>query len=321
MLHRRTFLSAAGVAASGVFTATASHAADAPGNLAHLKFQVPPTNGSVEPRRMIAAPKLGWSYEVDVALPRSYKTSSAAKYPVLWVTDGPQMFDLAVSLTNGLALDNQGPEVIVVAVGCPVEAGSLEWVRRRNLEFVPPGPDYFWAGPQGDAFRALLKNQQPPIGHADDFLAFLIDAVRPALAADYRMADDHALFGHSGGGLFATYALFARPGAFSRYIIGSPSINAVDRLCFKLEAAYAAAHKDLPAKVFFGTGEKEVADPGLAAWGVVSSVTLMAETLRLRRYPSLQLTTRIFPGKDHLGVIPEVISEGVAAVWAGKSAA
>ncbi len=52
----------------------------------------------------------------------------------------------------------------------------------------------------------------------------------------------------------------------------------------------AAAHTDLAAKVFFGAGERERADPGLAAWGMVSSETLMAETVRLRKYPSAEVT-------------------------------
>ncbi len=44
----------------------------------------------------------------------------------------------------------------------------------------------------------------------------------------------------------------------------------------------------------------------------------MAETLLLRQYPSLKVTTRIFPGKDHSSVIADVIGEGVRAVWADK---
>jgi hypothetical protein len=41
----------------------------------------------------------------------------------------------------------------------------------------------------------------------------------------------------------------------------------------------------------------------------------MAETLLLRQYPSLRVTTRIFPGKDHLTVLADVIAEGIRAVW------
>ncbi|MGZ6018205.1 MAG: alpha/beta hydrolase [Phenylobacterium sp.] len=314
MIQRRTFITAAAGLASALTSAGSGTAAAA----APLTLAIPRTNGSIEPRRTVRAEKLGWSYEVDIALPASYHASQSARYPVLWVTDGPQVFNLAAGIANGLAVGGVAPELIVVAVGCPIEAGALEWGRRRNIEFVPPGGDIYWEGVQGDIFRRMLGSNRPPAGHADLFLDFLVDTLRPALAADYRMADDHGLYGHSGGGLFACYALFARPGGFGRYVIGSPSINAVDRACFKMEKAYAATHKDLPAKVFFGTGEKEVTDPSLAAWGIVSSVTQMAEILRLREYPSLQLTTRIFPGKDHMTVVPDILSEGVQAVWADR---
>jgi hypothetical protein len=151
---------------------------------------------------------------------------------------------------------------------------------------------------------------------ADALLAFLVDELRPALGQAYRMSSDHGLLGHSGGGMFASYALFARPGAFRRYIIGSPSINAAERAAFRLEAEYAASGGDLAVDVFFGAGEREITKPGLAAWGAVSGAVLMAETLLLRQYPSLKVTTRIFPGKDHSSVIADVIAEGVRAVWA-----
>ena len=279
---------------------------------------VPRTGGSIEPVRTVWAEALGWSYEVHVALPASYHAATAKTYPVLWVTDGPQVFSLATGVAQGLAAGRSAPEMIVIAVGCPVEAGVLEWSRRRNIEFVPPGPEYFWNGPQGEIFKGLLGGVQPDAGKADAFLDFLIDTLRPALAADYRMSGDHALYGHSGGGLFACFALFQRPGGFARYIIGSPSINAVNRACFRLEAAHAAAHKDLAATVFFGAGEREIADPGMAAWGIVSSQVQMVETLGLRQYPSLKLTSRIFPGKDHMTVIPELFSEGLQAVWADR---
>jgi predicted alpha/beta superfamily hydrolase len=121
--------------------------------------------------------------------------------------------------------------------------------------------------------------------------------------------------------MFASYALFARPGAFRGYIIGSPSSNAADRAAFRLEADYAAANTDLEADVFFGAGEQEIGKLSLAAWGIVSAPVLMAETLLLRQYPSLKLTTRIFPGKDHMTVLADVLAEGIRAIWADWRAA
>lgn len=256
-----------------------------------------------------------WDYEVQVALPASYAVTPDKHYPVLWVTDGPLLFPLAVGLLNTLVIGGLAPEMIVVGVGASSDAGATEFGRRRAIDFAPPGPTILFDGPGGEYFRRLGV---PEGGRqqADDLLAFLVDELRPALSGQYRMSGDHGLLGHSGGGMFASYALFARPGAFRRYIIGSPSSNAADRAAFRMEADHAAAHTDLAADVFFGAGELEIGKPSLAAWGIVSAPVLMAETLLLRDYPSLRLTTRIFPGKDHCSVIADVVAEGIRAAWA-----
>jgi predicted alpha/beta superfamily hydrolase len=272
---------------------------------------------SIEPAVAMRTAAFDWDYEVQVALPASYRVMPDKRYPVLWLTDGPLIIHLAVGLLNLLVVGGLAPEMIIVGVGCASEAGVAEYGRRRSIDLTPPGKSMLYDGPGGDFMRKLGV---PTDGsqQADDLLAFLVDEVRPALARTYRMDDDHGLMGHSGGGMFASYALFARPGAFRRYIIGSPSSNAVDRAAFRLEAAYAANNKDLAANVFFGAGEQEIGQLLMAAWGIVSAPVLMAETLLLRQYPSLKVTTRIFPGRDHFTALPDVLTEGVRAVWADK---
>jgi hypothetical protein len=273
---------------------------------------------SIEPPVAMRTAAFDWDYEVQVALPASYGVMPDKRYPVLWLTDGPLLLHLAVGLLNLLVVGSLAPEMIIVSVGCASEEGVAEYGRRRGIDFMPPGESMHFDGPGGDFFRRMGVPGGAP-QQADDLLAFLVDELRPALAGQYRMDDDHGLMGHSGGGMFASYALFARPGAFRRYIIGSPSSNAVDRSAFRLEAAYAAGNTDLKADIFFGAGEKEIGQLALAAWGIVSAPVLMAETLLLRQYPSLKVTTRIFPGKDHLTVLADILSEGVQAVWADKA--
>jgi hypothetical protein len=41
----------------------------------------------------------------------------------------------------------------------------------------------------------------------------------------------------------------------------------------------------------------------------------MAEILKMRAYPSLSLHFRIFPGENHLTVIPLNLAWGLRAVW------
>jgi len=161
---------------------------------------------------------------------------------------------------------------------------------------------------------------EPPMegGGAGKFLGFIVDEVRADLSRKYRMADDHALFGDSGGGYFCAYALFARPGAFSRYICGSPPLHGGNFELFRMEERHAKAHDDLKAAVFFGAGEAEMLEKNIIpAWGIVSSTARMAEILGLRKYPSLKLHVRIFPEEDHASVVPLNLSWGLRLVWEG----
>jgi uncharacterized protein len=271
----------------------------------------------------VEAAGFDWPFEVQVALPATYDAAPDQAYPVLWVTDGASFLPLAVGLLNLLAVGQHVPEMIVVAVGAAPEVGLAEYGMRRVSDFCPPGKDMFYSGLAGERLKAMSQAMSPPGTAAlpqlaDRFLTFLVDALRPRLAAQYRMSGEHGLFGHSGGGMFAGWALFERPDAFAKYIIGSPSINAVERKVFRMEEDYAARHSDLPVSVFIGAGELEITGGDLlAAWGIVSAPVLLAETLRLRNYPSLKLHARVFSGKDHLTVAPDILLEGLRAVWPG----
>jgi predicted alpha/beta superfamily hydrolase len=270
----------------------------------------------------VAAAGFDWLFEVQVALPVTYDVRPDHRYPVLWVTDGPYYLPLVVGLLNCIAAAQHVPEMIVVSVGSAPDVGIMEAGRRRGSDFCPPGTSMFYSGLAGERLKALAQGMPATPQLADRFLTFLVDALRPRLAAEYRMADDHGLFGHSGGGMFAGWALFERPDAFAKYIIGSPSINAVERKVFRMEEAYAATHTDLPVSVFLGAGELEITGADmLAAWGIVSSPVLLAETLKLRNYPSLKLHARVFSGKDHLTVVPDILLEGLLALWRKSAAA
>jgi predicted alpha/beta superfamily hydrolase len=265
-------------------------------------------------------------HEIRVALPASYG-KTRQPYPVLWVTDGSMYFEIAVKAAN-YDLKWHVPEMIVVAVGAPAEA-LKDFGYRRSYEFSSSTVRGF-TGFGGDLLDAQLavageKRKaagEPPLEHggAPQFLAFLVDDVRVALARDYRMGTDHTLFGDSAGGSFCTYALFARPEAFSRYICASPNLHTGDHEMFRMEERYAKAHKDLKATVFFSAGESEILDPNefVRAWGVVSATARMAEILSMRRYPSLKLHARILPGEDHASVPPLNLSWGLRTVWQSR---
>jgi predicted alpha/beta superfamily hydrolase len=283
--------------------------ASVPGARANMKLTAP---------LMMRGSKFSYDHEVSVALPASYDAAADTKYPVLWVLDAPLMMRTVVGILDTLVIGNHAPEMIVVGVGSRSEDG-LAGVGRRVMDFSPPGPDYFPPGEAGTAWRELAPLPEFP-HRADDFLAFLVDEVRPQIAAKYRISGEHALFGHSAAGMFATYALFQRPGAFQKMIIGSPYLQGVRGAVFAAEAGYAARHEDLDASLFMAAGDREVDEYFLAISGIVSSMARFSETMRLRRYPSLELETRIYSGEDHYTAVPRIIGEGIRHLWAAEAA-
>jgi predicted alpha/beta superfamily hydrolase len=257
--------------------------------------------------------RFDYPHELTIALPASYAAQPNRRYPVLWVLDGPLMTRSVVGILDTLVIGNHAPEMIVVGVGSPAKDG-LAGVGRRIMEFSPPGQGY---APPGLAREAWDKVAPiPDFPHrADDFLALLVDELRPQLAAKYRFSGEHALLGHSAGGMLAAYSLFKRPEAFRKMILGSPYLNGVDGAVFKAEEAYARSHKDLNVALFVGAGGGELNEWFLAASNIVSGTARFSETLQLRGYRGLKVESRIYSGEDHYTVVPRVIGEGIRYLW------
>ena len=268
----------------------------------------------VLPARRMQASDLPWPHDVHIALPPSYEHGDRA-YPVLWVTDASLSFPLVVGLLNWLNTTKEVAELIVVGVGTPDESDHAAFSVRRTYDFYS-GRRWVNAGPGGERMEADLPEETRGTGGggADAMLSFLVDEMRPQLRAEFRFAD-HGLVGFSGGGHLVGYALFTRTTAFGRYLAASPALSGSEDLLFALEAEHAAAHEDLAAQVFLGAGEAELADPFVAAADIVGSTTRMAQLLRLRSYPSLQLTSRLYPGQTHGSALSYALSDGLRTLY------
>jgi predicted alpha/beta superfamily hydrolase len=275
--------------------------------------------------RMVRAEGYDYDHEVLIALPPGYHTSPDRAFPVLWATDGALLFDLTIGILNLFVPGGRVPAMIVVGVGHP-SAEGMAGLAKRTVDFIPPEEAVTTGDQVADDYMrelyAKLGLEGDPTAlyadvKGDRFLSFLIDQLRPSLAKEYRMADDHTLFGHSGGAMFGSYALFERPGGFSRYVLGS----CVTRRALELEDIYAQTHDDLDAKVFISAGELEANNLALSAIRGVSRTVLLAENLLLRQYPSLALKTRLYTDTDHFDIIPRTLCDGLKFVFAEEAAA
>jgi predicted alpha/beta superfamily hydrolase len=267
----------------------------------------------VLPPRSFRSEAFPYDHQVTVALPAGYAAQPGRTYPVLWVLDAPLILRSVVGLIDVLVIGNLAPEMIVIGVGSAPEEG-LAGVGRRIMDFSPPGKGYAPPGLPGERWSALVPLPEYP-HQAEAFLALLVDEIRPKLATEFRFSGEHALFGHSAGGLFAAYSLFTRPDAFQKMIIGSPYLEGVQGAVFAAEARYAETHDDLEARVFLGVGEIEAEEYFVALSGNLESTARLSRTLTARHYASLDMKTRIFAGKDHYTVLPDVIVSGIGHLW------
>ncbi len=272
---------------------------------------------SLEPPMKVRAEGYDYDHEVLIALPASYSVSPERSYPVLWAMDGAMLFGLTTGTVNFLAMGNRIPEIIVVGVGHPSEEG-MAGLGKRTFDLFPPGSGIADEGPAEDYMKSLGADfeQLEPLLKGDKFLAFLVDQLRPMLAEKYRFSDDHAYFGHSAGGAFASYALLARPEAFDRMILGS----GVNTLSLELEKQHAETHDDLDVRLFIGAGDLEANNLGMSAQRIASRTLLFAENLLLRQYPSLELLTKVYTNRDHFTVVPLILTDGLKHVYADEAA-
>lgn len=191
-----------------------------------------------------------WAY-----LPPSYDENPRARFPVVYMHDGQNLFDPALAYgghewqvdetLDAAAEDGSIRELIVIGV---------ENTAARLYEYTPtPDPDY------------------PDGGGADHYLTLLVDELKPRVDALLRTLPDRAhtaILGSSLGGLVSAWAGTRRPDVFGLVGAMSPSTwwNG-DAILAAVRAMPAAMRPD---RVYVdsgdaGEGDDDVADTNLLA--------------------------------------------------------
>ena len=144
------------------------------------------------------------------------------------------------------------------------------------------------------------ENVDVQTGGAESFLKSIKEEIIPFVESQYRVASNgRMLAGASLGGLFTLYALFHAPETFGSYFAGSPSMW---EELFQYEEAYAEHHGDLPVRLLLTAASLE-------SDRTISGVGEMADRLRTRGYPGLDIRVRIFEGETHSTSYPPFINE------------
>ncbi len=199
--------------------------------------------GHVVAARDIWSPQLGNRRDVLVYLPPSYETVAKARYPVIYMQDGQNLFDETTSFVGEWGVDKtldrlareRGLETIVVAL----PNGGEE----RMAEYSPyPDPDI--GG-----------------GRGNTYLAFVVETVKPLIDRSFRTFPDRAhtaIAGSSMGGLISLYAFFALPAVFGGVVAMSPSLMFAQQALF----SFIRFSPFVGGRVYFDIGGREF-EPGV----------------------------------------------------------
>ncbi|MFU2510556.1 alpha/beta hydrolase-fold protein [Pseudoalteromonas sp. ASV78] len=170
---------------------------------------------------------------VVVQLPKSYQSEPNKVYPVIYRLDGAGNIPLASAVIERLQNDNRAPEVIIVAIENT----------NRLRDFYP----------------TVNKEPQGPVGEgggAATFLAFFEQELIPLINKNYRTHDYKVISGASAGGVFALYALQAKPELFQAHIAYSPAVWWNYGASVKSTKSFIAKTKELNSYVYINIGEE-----------------------------------------------------------------
>jgi len=151
---------------------------------------------------------------VDVWCPPGYE-NGAARYPVIYLHDGQNLFDPAWSF---LGIDWGVDEVLERLMAEGVSDGVIVvgiWHgRQRRLDYMPQQP---LMTEQARPLLDRFAQEQGGAPQSDAYLRFMVAELKPFVDATYRTLPDRAhtaVMGSSMGGLISLYAVTEYPAVF-----------------------------------------------------------------------------------------------------------
>jgi predicted alpha/beta superfamily hydrolase len=166
-----------------------------------------PRTGTIETLAEVPSAVLGNVRPVYVYLPAAYADESR-RFPVVYMQDGQNLFDPAQSFAGAWMAQES-----VEATRRRAEQAILVGIANRGRERLDEFSPFVDEGHGG--------------GRGDEYLAFVAEELKPLIDATYRTRPEArrtAVVGSSMGGLFALYALFARPDGFGAAGALSPAL-------------------------------------------------------------------------------------------------
>jgi predicted alpha/beta superfamily hydrolase len=213
--------------------------------------------------RDVESPQLGNTRDLVVYLPPSHGEPDRS-FPVVYMHDGQNLSEWRVEETMD-QLAREGIEAIVV--GIPVEAEN------RRHEYAREA--------------------------ARDYLAFIVDTVRPIVEQEFAVdgrREARGLLGSSLGGVISLHGLYAHPDTFGFAGVLSPAFwwNGDDRWFELVEQ-----NESPPARIYIDVGDSERAEDEETRRRYVEGFERMTDLLQRRGFDDGSLRAVLDRGGAH----------------------
>ena len=215
---------------------------------------------------------------VMVYLPPDYDAPAraTARYPVLYMHDGQNLFDRATGFGGQeWQMDETAEALIASGKIQPLIIVGVNNTAARMTEYTPVG-----------ASPAPGKN-------GDDYARFLIEELKPFVDKTYRTRpgrEDTAVAGSSLGGLISLELAMTRPDVFGKAGVVSASLFWNDRQALKQAAALGSKLREVKYWVDMGTKEG----------GAAPGETVATAVLNARRLVDIFKQSGLVPGRDYV---------------------
>ncbi len=215
----------------------------------------------------IDAPQLGRSKTIWVYLPYNYDAGD--RFPVIYMHDGQHVFDHGESPKRDWHVEEKLNDLHSEAIIIGIEHGGN---KHRIDEMTPYG------------------NATHGGGHADDYLDFIVNTLKPYVDKNYATLTDNkytTIFGSSVGGLISFYALLKFPEVFGNAGVFSPSFWFTDDIYALMETIDV-----ITGRIYFMAGDHESS-------AMVPDIERMEQLVYERVKDRKQLHKKIVHGGHH----------------------
>lgn len=181
----------------------------------------------------LEAPQLHGNKTIWVYLPVGY-TSESKSYPVIYMHDGQNVFGHPESFKREWHVEEKLNDLHSEAIIVGIEHGG----DKHRIDEMTPYANATHGG-----------------GHADDYLDFILNTLKPHIDTTYRTLQEKehtTIFGSSVGGLISFYALLKFPEVFGNAGVFSPSFWFNDAIFNLIESV-----DKIEGRIYFMAGDHE----------------------------------------------------------------